>query len=258
MARCTSPEVLSFEGGGGKAVRGVHVLFADFFHQLFGPRAVFDEVADGADRRSCSRANTISSGSRAMVPSSFMISQITEAGSSPAMPARSQPASGVSGADEHAARLGRDREDVARLDDVAGLGMTGDRRLYGARPVGCGDAGGDALGGFDGDGEGGAELAAVVPRHVVDAELTATLFGQGQADQAPGMLGHEVDGFGVMNSAAMTMSPSFSRSSLSTRMTIRPALMSAMMSWDGGECAHGKDTPGKGEADPRGARARGR
>ena len=41
----------------------------------------------------CSRAKSSRSGSRAMVPSSFITSQITAAGVSPAMPARSQPAS---------------------------------------------------------------------------------------------------------------------------------------------------------------------
>ena len=41
----------------------------------------------------CSRANSIRSGRRAIVPSSFITSQITAAGSSPAMRARSQPAS---------------------------------------------------------------------------------------------------------------------------------------------------------------------
>ena len=43
--------------------------------------------------RPCAWAKTSRSGKRAMVPSSFMISQITEAGEQPAMAARSQPAS---------------------------------------------------------------------------------------------------------------------------------------------------------------------
>ena len=41
----------------------------------------------------CSAAKSSRSGRRAMVPSSFMISQITAAGEQPAMPAKSQPAS---------------------------------------------------------------------------------------------------------------------------------------------------------------------
>jgi hypothetical protein len=102
--------------------------------------------------------------------------------------------------------------------------------LDGARPVGGGNAGGDAFGGFDRDGEGGAVLRLVVARHLDQAELLAAGFGQGQADQAAAEFGHEVDRFGVMCSAAMTRSPSFSRSSSSTRMTMRPAFSSATIS----------------------------
>ena len=43
--------------------------------------------------RPCSRANSCRSGSRAIVPSSFITSQITAAGTSPAIAVRSQPAS---------------------------------------------------------------------------------------------------------------------------------------------------------------------
>ncbi len=59
-----------------------------------------------------------------MVPSSFMISQITER-------ARARRAGevaaglGVAGADQHAARLGHDREDVPGLDDVVRAGRGG-------------------------------------------------------------------------------------------------------------------------------------
>jgi hypothetical protein len=131
-----------------------------------------------------------------MVPSSFMISQITAAGSSPAMPPEIAAGFGVAGADEHAARLGHDGEDVAGLDDVGGPGVARHGGLHGAGAVGGRDAGGDAFGGFDRHREGCAELAAVVACHLVDAELAAALFGEREADQAAGVLGHEVDGFG--------------------------------------------------------------
>jgi hypothetical protein len=49
MARCTSPEVLSSKATGGRGRGGCPVLFADLLDQLLGARAVFDEVADGAD-----------------------------------------------------------------------------------------------------------------------------------------------------------------------------------------------------------------
>ena len=56
---------------------------------------------------------------------------------------------GVPGAHQHAARLRHQREDVAGLHDVGGLRVRRDRRAHGARAVGGGDAGGDALGGLD-------------------------------------------------------------------------------------------------------------
>src|SRR3954454_2717394 len=56
-----------------------------------------------------------------------------------------------------------------------------------------GDAGADALGGLDRDGERGLQRRLVLRRHQLQTELLATLAGQRQADQAPGFLGHEVD-----------------------------------------------------------------
>jgi hypothetical protein len=134
---------------------------------------------------------------------------------------------GVAGADQHAF-AGGDREDVAGLHDVVG-GVLGHGDLDGARAVGGGNAGGDAFGGFDGDGEGGAELVPLFAPSG-QAELLAALFGQGQADQAAACLAMKLMASGVMCSAAMTRSPSFSRSSSSTRMTMRPALSSATIS----------------------------
>ena len=66
----------------------------------------------------------------------------------------------------------------------------------GARPVCGGDAGGDAARGFDGDGEGCAEGRGVVVHHQRQAELPEPVVGEGQADEAPAVGGHEVDGLG--------------------------------------------------------------
>lgn len=103
---------------------------------------------------------------------------------------------GLAGAHQRPAALGTQREDVARGDQILGAGVLAHRGEDGVRAVGGRDAGGDALGGLDRHREGGAELAAVVARHLVDAELAAALFGEREADQSAGMLGHEVDGFG--------------------------------------------------------------
>ena len=61
----------------------------------------------------------IRSGTRAIVPSSFMTSQTTPAGLRPASRARSTAASVWPIALEHAAGAGAQREDVAGLDEVA-------------------------------------------------------------------------------------------------------------------------------------------
>ncbi len=60
-----------------------------------------------------------------MVPSSFMISQITAAGLQPAMRGQVAAGLGVAGAHQHAAIDGLQREDVAGLHQVAGLAALG-------------------------------------------------------------------------------------------------------------------------------------
>ena len=71
-----------------------------------------------------------------------------------------------------------------------------DRDRDGARAVGGGDAGGDALARLDRGGEGGFEPGAVGPAHRLQAELVDPLLGQREADQAAAVLGHEVDRVG--------------------------------------------------------------
>ena len=102
----------------------------------------------------------------------------------------------VAGAHQHAAVLGLQREDVAGLHQVFGLGVTGHGGLHGARTVGGRDAGGDTVAGLDGHGEGRAMGRAVALGHRRQAQSLAALAGQRQADQAAAVLGHEVDGFG--------------------------------------------------------------
>lgn len=59
-----------------------------------------------------------------------------------------------------------------------------------------GDAGGDALGGIDGDGEGGFHAFAVAASHLREVEFFGAFDGDGGADEAAGVDGHEVDHFG--------------------------------------------------------------
>ena len=75
-----------------------------------------------------------------MVPSSFMISQITPDGLSAGEPRDLDRGLGMAGAHQHAAVARHQREDVAG-DRQVGPGRLGvDRDLDGARPVGRRDA----------------------------------------------------------------------------------------------------------------------
>jgi len=127
------------------------------------------------------------------VPSSLRISQITDAGSNPGKTGQVAAGFGVAGAHQHAAGLRAQRENVAGLDDVAGLGIAFDRGLDGDGAVGRRNAGGHACRGFDRHGERGAVRRLVVGDHLLQAELAAARVGQRQADQAAAVLGHEVD-----------------------------------------------------------------
>ncbi len=125
--------------------------------------------------RPWSWAKATRSGRRAMVPSSFMISQITPDGIEPGEPRDIDRGLGMAGAHQHAAVARHQREDVARRDDVLGALGRIDRDRDGAGAVGRGDAGGDAVARLDRDGEGGLEARGVVLRHQRQAQLLAAL-----------------------------------------------------------------------------------
>ncbi len=100
---------------------------------------------------------------------------------------------GVAGADQHPALLGHQGEDVPGRDQVVrALGrIDGDR--HGARAVVGRDAGGDPFLRLDRHGEGGAVQGLVVGGHGRQPQLARPFGGDGQADQAARVLGHEVD-----------------------------------------------------------------
>ena len=81
------------------------------------------------------------------------------------------------------------------LDDALGRGIGADRGQHGSSAIGSGNTGSHALRGFDRNGEVGSHFFAVVADHQRQAQLLAALLGQGQADQAAAVLGHEVDVF---------------------------------------------------------------
>ena len=152
---------------------------------------------------------------RAMVPSSFMISQITAAGLNPASRGDVRAAFGLARAHQHAPVLGPEREDVAGGDDGFRACAVGHGSLHGGGAVLGRNAGGHAVAGLDGHGEVGAESRLVLLGHEFQAERVGHGVGHGQADQAASVGGHEVDGLGSDRLGAHTRSPSFSRSSSS-------------------------------------------
>jgi len=57
------------------------------------------------------------------------------------------------------------------------------------------NAGGDALGCFDRDGEGGAHAFAILARHHVEIKRPAAFARHRQTNQTAAKLGHEIDRF---------------------------------------------------------------
>ncbi len=105
---------------------------------------------------------------------------------------------GVAVADQDAAGLGAQREDVAGADEVTGLGDPVGEQAQGGGAVGGRDAGGDAVGGarVDGDGEGGLHRLGVVLDHLGKFEPVQLGALHGGADQAAALAHHEGDDLG--------------------------------------------------------------
>src|SRR3990172_8358185 len=106
-------------------------------------------------------AKRLSWGRRIMVPSRVISSPMAAAGGEGGEWAGAERGPGGAGAHQAAALGGAEGVDVARHDHVIGHGRGVGQDLDDAGPVGGGDAGGDAVTGIDGDGEGGAQLRPV-------------------------------------------------------------------------------------------------
>ena len=76
-----------------------------------------------------------------MVPSSFMISQMTPAGTIPAMRAKIHRGFGLPGANQHSAFARTQRKDVAGTREIVGPGCGIDCDLNGVRAIVGRDAG---------------------------------------------------------------------------------------------------------------------
>ena len=165
-----------------------------------------------------------------MVPSGLRISQITAAGVRPAMAVRSQPASvwpARTSTPPGTARTGKMWPGCTRSDGLASRATATwmvRARSAAEMPVSTPSA-------------ASIDWVKLVPYRV---PLRAAISGRSSWRQRSSVsvrqtrprpcVTMKLMASGVTNSAAMTRSPSFSRSSSSTRMTMRPARSSAMIS----------------------------
>ena len=136
------------------------------------------------------------SGTRAIEPSSFITSQITPAGISPARRARSTLASVWPARSSTPPGLAFSGLTWPGWTRSSGLVSRVDRDLDRVRAVVRRDAGRDAVARLDRDRERRLQGRLVLRRHQLEAELVAALGRQRQADPAARLLGHEVDRLG--------------------------------------------------------------
>ena len=102
----------------------------------------------------------------------------------------------LSGAGEHTAGLGTEREHMAGRHQILGADVVGHGGEDGAGAVGRRNAGGHAVAGFDGHREVGAELGAVTLRHEREIQLVHEAGAERKADEAAGVFRHEINGLG--------------------------------------------------------------
>ena len=177
----------------------------------------------------CARAKSMRSSSRAMVPSSLMISQITPLGLRPARRDDIDRGLGMAGADEDSAGARDQGEDMARRDDrIAAIGESIATAMVRARsaalmPVEI------------------PSLASIETVKAVSLRLwLVRVIGSSPSWSARSLVmarqisprpwrAMKLIASGVAICAGMIRSPSFSRSSSSTRMNMRPLRASLMI-----------------------------
>ena len=178
-----------------RAESGLRFRFVHAHDGLLGSQAMADQVGDAADLQSVFLREGLQFGAarhRAVLVQDFD----QHAGRlEPGQRREIARGFGMAGARQHAARLRRQREHVARLHQIIGLRIGGDRHLDGARAIVRGDAGGHAARRLDRNGEVGVVRGTVVAHHRAQAELRGTSLVECEADQPARLARHEVDVF---------------------------------------------------------------
>jgi hypothetical protein len=100
------------------------------------------------------------------------------------------------GAHQDAALARAQREDMPGTREVCRIAAGVDGDTDGLRAVRRRDASGDALAGLDALGEGGPEARGILLRHRRQAKIVGALLGEGEADEAAAVTGHEIDRLG--------------------------------------------------------------
>jgi len=157
-------ELAGIGDGAERAEFGIEDAFAGTPQEVFGLHPVADQLGHRQHFQMVAAQNASSWGTRAMVPSSFITSQITPEASSPAMRARSTEASvcpARTSTPPSRARRGKTWPGGPGPPD----GNWGQCLENGKGAVGGGDAGADAFPGIDGFAEGGAEIRGVTLAH---------------------------------------------------------------------------------------------
>ena len=193
-ARCVAPLGRSRKATSRKRPQAVSISRSwRALHQRLVAAAVFDQVGDGADLQLVLGGEFHQVGQPrhgAVVAHDFA----QHRGGREAREAREVAAGlGVPGAHQHAAVLRDQRKHVPGLDDVGAVAPWPRGHADGQRAVVRRDAGGDALGGLDRDGEVGAVARAVLAHHRPQAQARRVRLGERHADQAAAVRGEEVD-----------------------------------------------------------------
>ena len=175
------------------AIVGLESVLGDAFDQMIVTHAIFDEIADRPDLHVMLTRET---------------DQVVEAGHGPVLvhdladhsrgiePRETRDIDrslGMARADQHAAVARRQREDMARSNDVVGTLRRIDRDGDGARPIRGADTSGNAFLGLDRSREGCLHAFAIVAAHGLQAERFDPLAVERQTNQAPAVRCHEID-----------------------------------------------------------------
>jgi hypothetical protein len=165
-------------------------------HDAVGLKAVLNEVFDGDERQVVAGREGLQvghAGHRAVVVHDLA----DDAGGGEAREAREVDAAlGLTRTLEHAPGPRPQREDVSGRHEVFGAALGRGGHADGVGPVGGRDARGDALAGLDAHGKRGLQRGLVFLHHHGEAQAVNLLLGEGEADEAAGFAGHEVDGLG--------------------------------------------------------------